>query len=246
MANLAGRLYLVHENNKFPANDQTYAREKSVDKIEEALPLRFMTVREPMLVNPTTLVGRYVCMQPLALDHLDALCALGLEEELWRWTTITIQTREQMRAYIATALREQAEGKSLPFATTEKGTGRIVGSTRFGNIDAANRRVEIGWTWVGKAWQRTAVNTEAKLLMLQHAFEVWKCLRVEFKTDSRNACSRAALLRLGAKEEGTFRNHMITDAGRVRHSVYYSIIDSEWPEVKTRLQQKLDAASIKS
>ncbi len=209
---------------------------------ETDLPLRFVTVREPMLVAPTRLAGRHVCMLPLTLAHCDALCAIGLNEELWRWTTMQIQTREQMRAYVEAALREQAEGKSLPFATTEKSTGRVVGCTRFGNIDAANQRVEIGWTWVGREWQRTAVNTEAKLLMLQHAFETWGCLRVEFKTDSCNARSRAALLRLGAKEEGTLRNHMITDTGRVRHSVYYSIIDSEWPEVKARLQHKLETA----
>jgi RimJ/RimL family protein N-acetyltransferase len=201
--------------------------------------LRFVTARAPMLVTPVTLIGQHVCMQPLARDHLEALCAIGLDEELWRWTTVNIQTREQMRAYVETALREQAEGKSLPFATTEKSAGRVVGCTRFGNIDSVNRRVEIGWTWVGRAWQRTAVNTEAKLLMLEHAFETWGCLRVEFKTDALNTRSREAILRLGAKEEGTFRNHMITDTGRIRHSVYYSIIDTEWPEVKARLQQKL-------
>ncbi|MEK7729631.1 MAG: GNAT family protein [candidate division KSB1 bacterium] len=209
---------------------------------QENLPVRFIETRAPMIVTPITLTGEHVCMQPLALTHLEPLCAIGLDEELWRWTTVNIQTPEHMRAYIATALREQAEGKSLPFATTEKSTGRIVGCTRFGNIDTANRRVEIGWTWVGREWQRTAVNTEAKLLMLEHAFETWSCLRVEFKTDSLNARSRSAILRLGAKEEGTFRNHMITDSGRLRHSVYYSLIDSEWPEVKARLQQKLETA----
>jgi len=215
-----------------------------VDK--ESLPLRFIEARAPMHVTPIMLTGQHVCMTPLSLAHLEPLCAIGLDEELWRWTTVNIQTREQMRAYAETALREQAEGKSLPFATVEKNTNRVAGCTRFGNIDTANRRVEIGWTWVGRAWQRTAVNTEAKLLMLQHAFETWGCLRVEFKTDALNPRSRAALLRLGAKEEGTFRNHMITDTGRVRHSVYFSLIDSEWPEVKARLQQKLEAAYLKS
>lgn len=210
---------------------------------ETDLPLRFVTPSAPMEVMPVVLAGQQITMHPLTYDHLAGLCEVGLEEELWRYTTLQVQTREQMRAYLETALREQAAGISLPFATTEKHSGLVVGSTRFGNIDKANRRVEIGWTWVGKNWQRTAVNTEAKLLMLQHAFETWRCLRVEFKTDSLNARSRAALLRLGAKEEGMFRNHMITDTGRIRHSVYYSITDSEWPEVKARLQQKLAAAN---
>jgi RimJ/RimL family protein N-acetyltransferase len=117
-----------------------------------------------------------------------------------------------------------------------------MGSTRFANLDRANRHVEIGWTWLGKKWQRTAANTEAKYLMLRHAFETWGCLRVEFKTDSLNERSRAALLRIGAKEEGIFRNHLITWTGRIRHSVYYSIIDSEWPAVKAHLQNKLQRA----
>jgi RimJ/RimL family protein N-acetyltransferase len=114
-----------------------------------------------------------------------------------------------------------------------------MGSTRFGNIDAPNHRVEIGWTWIGKPWQRTPVNTEAKFLMLQHAFEVWQCIRVEFKTDALNTRSRAAIARLGAKEEGIFRHHMITESGRLRDSVYFSIINDEWPEVKTLLQKLL-------
>jgi RimJ/RimL family protein N-acetyltransferase len=144
-----------------------------------------------------------------------------------------------MRAYIETALEGQAAGIALPFATIARATGRAIGSTRFANIDRANRHVEIGWTWLGEKCQRTAANTEAKYLMLRHAFETWRCLRVEFKTDSLNERSRAALLRIGAKEEGIFRNHVITWTGRIRHSVYYSIVDSEWPAVKAHLQDKL-------
>ena len=119
-----------------------------------------------------------------------------------------------------------------------EGTGRAIGSTRFANIDRANRHVEIGWTWLEKKWQRTAANTQAKYLMLRHAFEIWRCLRVEFKTDSLNERSRAALLRIGAKEEGIFRNHVITWTGRIRHSVYYSIVDSESPDVRAELEKK--------
>ena len=144
-----------------------------------------------------------------------------------------------MGRYVETALRWQAEGTALPFATVERRVGTVVGSTRFGNIDRPNRRVEIGWTWLGPRWQRTACNTEAKYLMLRHAFETWGCLRVEFKTDALNERSRAALLRIGAREEGTLRKHMITTTGRVRDSVYFSILDDEWPAVKERLEARI-------
>jgi RimJ/RimL family protein N-acetyltransferase len=127
----------------------------------------------------------------------------------------------------------------LPFALIEKSSGRAIGSTRYGNIDRTHYRVEIGWTWVAPAWQRSAVNTEAKYLLLQHAFETLGCIRVELKTDSLNEKSRVAILRIGAREEGTFRNHMITSSGRIRHSVYFSILDSEWPAVKSRLRTML-------
>lgn len=192
-----------------------------------------------MVVHPVILEGQHVRLEPLLLEHHAALCEVGLDEELWRWTLTSIETPEEMRAYLETALEEQARGVSLPFASIEKASGRIVGSTRYGNIDKAHRRLEIGWTWVGRNWQRTPINTEAKYLMLQHAFERLDCIRVEFKTDSLNERSRRALLRIGAKEEGIFRNHMITASGRIRHSVYYSIIDSEWPTVKADLEEKL-------
>jgi len=121
----------------------------------------------------------------------------------------------------------------------DKASGRIIGSTRYGNIDRVHHRVEIGWTWVARQWQRSAVNTEMKYLLLRHAFETLKCIRVELKTDSLNERSRAAILRIGAREEGTFRNHMITASGRIRHTVYFSILDAEWLDVKTRLEFKL-------
>jgi RimJ/RimL family protein N-acetyltransferase len=198
---------------------------------------------EPMIVEPVTLEGQYVRLEPLSLAHHAQLCEVGLDEELWRWIPQAVRTSEEMRAYIETALEWQAAGSALPFATIEKAKGRAIGSTRFANIDRANRHVEIGWTWLGKGWQRTAANTEAKYLMLRHAFETWGCLRVEFKTDSLNERSRAALQRIGAKEEGIFRNHVITWTGRIRHSVYFSIIDSEWPAVKAQLQDKLRGLS---
>lgn len=193
-----------------------------------------------MIVEPVTLKGRYIRLEPLGLAHHAALCDVGLDEEIWRWDPSPVRTADEMRNYIETALKWQAEGTALPFAVVEKAPGRIVGSTRFANIDRKNHRLEIGWTWIGRKWQRTPVNTEAKYLMLRHAFETLGCIRVEFKTDSLNERSRNALLRIGAKEEGTFRNHMITASGRIRHSVYLSIIDSEWPEVKRALEEKLN------
>jgi RimJ/RimL family protein N-acetyltransferase len=144
-----------------------------------------------------------------------------------------------MRAYIAEALELQAAGTALPFVVIEKSTGAIVGSTRFGNIAVPHRRLEIGWTWITPRWQRTYVNTETKYLLLKHAFETLGCIRVEFKTDSLNRQSQNALAGIGATEEGTMRNHMIVGGGRKRHSVYFSIIDAEWPDVKKRLEGRL-------
>ena len=178
-------------------------------------------------------------LEPLTMAHHTGLVEVGLDEAIWRYVPQVMRTPDDMRAYIEAALEAQAAGAALPFATVDRASGRAIGSTRFFNIDRAHRRVEIGWTWLGLAWQRTAANTEAKYLMLRHAFETLGCIRVEFKTDSLNERSRAALLRIGATEEGTFRNHMIMPDGRLRHSVYYSIIDSEWPEVKSCLEQKL-------
>jgi RimJ/RimL family protein N-acetyltransferase len=194
-----------------------------------------------MIVTPVTLEGRHVRLEPLAKGHLAGLARVGLDKELWRWIPTPVRTQEDMAAYIETALQEQERGVALPFAILEKATGRAIGSTRYGNIDRVHHRVEIGWTWVARDWQRTAMNTEAKYLLLKHAFETLGCLRVELKTDSLNEQSRAAILRIGAKEEGIFRNHMITESGRIRHSVYFSIIESEWPAVKARLETMLNS-----
>jgi N-acetyltransferase len=194
-----------------------------------------------MTVTPITLEGRHVRLELLAKEHLAGLAAVGLDEELWRWIPTPVRTTEEMAAYIETAREELERGVSLPFAILEKATGRAIGSTRYGNIDRTHHRVEIGWTWVAREWQRTAMNTEAKYLLLRHAFETLGCLRVELKTDSLNERSRAAILRIGAQQEGIFRNHMITANGRIRHTVYFSIIDSEWPAVKARLESRLNS-----
>ncbi|HXE57255.1 MAG TPA: GNAT family protein [Gemmatimonadales bacterium] len=192
-----------------------------------------------MEIVPVTLEGRYVRLEPLSLDHHARLVDVALDPALWRWTLSRVETPADLRRYLEAALAEQAAGTALPFATVLRNDGRPVGSTRFGNIDRANRRVEIGWTWVAPPWQRTPVNTEAKYLMLRHAFETLGCIRVEFKTDALNERSRRALVRIGAREEGILRRHMITATGRVRDSVYYSVLDGEWPEVKARLEESL-------
>ena len=192
-----------------------------------------------MVAAPVILEGRHVRLEPLALKHAAGLAAVGLDEDLWKWIPTPVRSAEELNAYVQTALNEQAKGSALPFVLIETSTGCIIGSTRYGNIDRDHYRVEIGWTWVARQWQRTAINTEAKYLLLRHAFERLKCIRVELKTDSLNERSRAAILRIGAREEGTFRNHMITASGRIRHTVYFSILDGEWPEVKARLEAKL-------
>jgi RimJ/RimL family protein N-acetyltransferase len=193
-----------------------------------------------MNIEPLLLEGRHVRLEPLAPSHHAGLSAVGLAPEIWQWYTHPVRTPDEMANWISTALREQAAGVSLPFATVERASGTVVGSTRYLNIDRSNRRVEIGSTWIAPPWQRTAINTEAKYLMLRHAFETLGCVRVELKTDSLNDRSRRAILRLGAQEEGTLRSHMICHDGRLRHTVYYSILDSEWPMVKAGLEAKLN------
>ena len=193
----------------------------------------------PIDPRPVTLEGRHVRLEPLSLAHHDRLCAVGPDAELWRWGLSTLATPADMRAYIETALTWQAQGTAVPFAIIARATGQVVGSTRYANIERADRRLEIGWTWLARAAQRTPANTEAKYLLLRHAFEVLGCIRVEFKTDVLNERSRAALLRIGAKQEGILRSHMIAASGRIRDSVYFSIIAGEWPTVKGGLEQKL-------
>lgn len=196
-------------------------------------------MHEPMTVHPVTLEGQHVRLEPLTLAHVTVLWEVARDHDLWRWTAADVETIDDLRRYVEHALREQEQGRALPFATVAKTTGTAVGSTRFGNIDVVNHHLEIGWTWVGKPWQRTAVNTEAKLLMLTHAFDTLGCIRVELKTDVLNQQSRAAISRLGAHEEGTLRKHMITQRGRIRDTVYYSILDDEWPQLKARLEARL-------
>jgi RimJ/RimL family protein N-acetyltransferase len=193
------------------------------------------------IITPVTLTGSAVRLEPIRTEHAELFWEVAQNDldDIFRWIPYRMQTREDFQQLVAKALREQERGESVVFTTVEKASGRVIGSTRFMNIDRNNRRVEIGSTWIAPAWQRTAVNTEAKFLMLRHAFEVWGCFRVELKTDALNQKSRSAILRLGAKEEGTLRRHVVTWTGRVRDSVYFSILDAEWPAVKVLLEGKL-------
>jgi RimJ/RimL family protein N-acetyltransferase len=194
---------------------------------------------------PVTLEGSVVRLEPIRGEHAELFWDVAKDdlEDIFRWIPYSMQTPANFEALIAKAQQEQDRGESVVFATVEQSSGRTIGSTRFMNIDRANRRVEIGSTWIAPAWQRTAVNTEAKYLMLRHAFEVWKCIRVELKTDALNQKSRNAILRIGAKEEGTLRRHLITWTGRVRDTVYFSILDNEWPEAKQKLERLLNRQS---
>lgn len=192
-----------------------------------------------MRVEPVVLEGDRVRLEPMRRDHLDDLAEAGKHEDLWRWTSNKATTRETMSEYMEAALAGAADGNAVPFVTIDKPSETLVGSTRFGNIDPVNRRVEIGWTWISPTFQRTYVNSEAKYLMLRHAFDVWDCVRVELKTDVLNDKSRTAMVRLGAVEEGVLRRHILTYTGRFRDSIYYSILDHEWPAVRARLEARL-------
>lgn len=193
----------------------------------------------PMVMEPLTLEGQYVRLEPLSMEHHAGLCAALLHDEIWRWLPWRIDTPDEMRAFMQQVINMSAEGSAYAFATLYKPDNRVVGTSRYLSIDHANHRLEIGATLISPEWQRSVINTEAKYLMLRHAFETLGCLRMEFKTDSLNTKSRNALLRLGATEEGIFRNHIVCWNGRIRHSAYYSITDDDWPSVKANLEAKL-------
>jgi len=191
------------------------------------------------MLQPVTLTGDVVQLVPLTMNHLDAFCEIGLDPSIWTHNSWPIRDRDGMRAYIQKAMDARDRGDMLPFATTLAATGEVVGCTRFGAIDLFNKRMEIGWTWITPEWQRTAVNSEAKLLMIRYAFGEVGCNRLEWKTDALNERSRNAILRLGAVFEGTFRAHMVREDGSLRDTVYYSVTRDEWPEIERRLVEKL-------
>lgn len=193
----------------------------------------------------TLLSGRHIVLRPLQALDAGALVAAAADGELWNLPYTVVPDARTVDAYIARALDGHAGGHVLAFATTlrnaEGGAGEVIGSTRFWKMDAQNRKLEIGHTWIAKRWQKSAVNTEAKYLMLRHAFETLSCVRVQFTTDVLNEASRAAILRLGAKQEGIVRHERIMPNGRKRDSVRFSIIDDEWPQVKAALEKRLAA-----
>jgi RimJ/RimL family protein N-acetyltransferase len=191
---------------------------------------------------PVTLEGARVRLEPLALAHLDDLAAVAFEPRIWRWMPSRPANLDALRDWISEALANRDRRVEVPFATVDLASGRAVGSSRFLNIVPEHRRLEIGYTWLGAGFQRTGANREAKLLQLRHAFEELGANRVEFKTDSLNEPSRAALLGIGATFEGIFRNHMVMPGGRLRHSAYYSVVAEEWPAVRARLEGGVEGA----
>ena len=191
--------------------------------------------------EPVTLRNPYVRLEPLTLAHVPALARVGLDPALWPWIPAPITSIDGMRDYVARALDEQARGRSLPFAIVDAQREEVVGTTRYAAIDVPNRRLEIGWTWVARDRQRTPVNTAAKRLLLGHAFEALEVNRVELKTDALNQQSRHAILRIGATQEGILRQHVRCVSGRMRDTVYFSILATEWPDVRNRLDQRLSA-----
>jgi RimJ/RimL family protein N-acetyltransferase len=191
-------------------------------------------------VEPVTLSGRHVRLEPLAAGHAGALAAAAADGELWRLWYTGVPMPEATGAWIAAALDMRARVGALPFVVRDLAGGSIVGSTRYFNVEAAHRRLEIGHTWYAKRAQRTAINTECKLLLLTHAFEVLDCIAVEFRTSFFNFASRAAIERLGAKQDGILRQHQLTPDGTLRDTVVFSIIAPEWPAVKRHLGFELD------
>ena len=190
-------------------------------------------------VEPVVLEGRRIRLEPLHAGHFDDLAAVAFDPSLWQWTMMRPIDEADLRRWFDTALANAEAGMERPFATIDRASGRAIGSSRFLSIVPEHRRLEIGWTWVASAFQRTGANREAKLLQLTHAFETLHANRVEFKTHHRNERSRTALAGIGATFEGILRNHMIMPDGSIRHSAYFSVIAGEWPDIKARLEAGL-------
>lgn len=193
-------------------------------------------------VEPVTLRGTHATLEPLSPNHEEGIHLAVADGELWKLFFTTVPSPDGVPAYIEGLLAQRERGTAFAFAVRDNASGEIIGGTRYLNIDAANRRLEIGGTWYAARMQRTAINTECKLMLLSHAFETLGCIAVEFRTDWFNKRSQAAIERLGAKLDGVLRNHMIMPDGRVRDTVVYSVIQNEWPGVKRNLQYKLGAS----
>jgi N-acetyltransferase len=192
-----------------------------------------------MIVNPVTLDGRLVHLEPLNMEHLPALAEVAFVPEIWRWMPMHVTSEASLRLWIEQALDQAAVGRALPWVTRDRATEKVIGSTRYMEIDSANRTLGIGWTWLAPAWQRSGINVEAKYLQLRYAFEELGAIRVALRTHHENLRSQAAIAALGAKPEGIFRNHMIMPDGSYRDSVWYSIIEQEWRAVKAGLESRM-------
>jgi N-acetyltransferase len=191
-------------------------------------------------IEPVSLRGAHASLEPLAAEHLDGIRKAAADGALWRLWYTSVPAPEMTSAWFGRAIEVREEQNGMPFVVRDNATGEIVGSTRYFNVDAANRRLEIGHTWYARRVQRTAINTECKLLLLTHAFEALACIAVEFRTHWFNQSSRAAIERLGAKQDGVLRNHQLMPDGSRRDTVVFSILDSEWPAVKAHLRFELD------
>lgn len=192
-------------------------------------------------IKRVTLHGKHVRLEPLSEEHIAGLAEIGKGQDFWKYMLYgDMKTEADFRHFVTDLLAREQKGTDLPFAAIHLASGRIAGSTRYLNIVPNDRGLEVGGTWYGLDFQRTAVNTECKYLLLTHAFEILKCIRVQIKTDSLNVRSQAAIERIGAVKEGVLRNHMILPDGRIRHSVFYSILDTEWGEVKKKLEAMLE------
>lgn len=193
-----------------------------------------------MKIEPVVLIGKYVRLEPMTERHIAGLAEIGVGQPFWDFMLYgPMNSMDEMADWVSEILGRAAKGTDLPFAVIHLASGRVAGATRYLNIMPEHRGLEVGGTWYGTEFQRTAVNTEAKYLLLKHAFEELECIRVQLKTDSRNERSQKAIERIGAVKEGVLRNHMILPDGYYRSSVYYSILDTEWPLVKARLEEMM-------
>ena len=193
-----------------------------------------------MDVKPVVLEGRHVRLEPMTEAHISGLAQIGVGQDFWQFMVYgDINTKEDMANWVRDILGRAGKGTDLPFVAIHLASGRVAGATRYLNIMPNDRGLEVGGTWYGPEFQRTAVNTECKYLLMRHAFETFRCIRVQLKTDLRNERSQKAIERIGAKKEGVLRNHLILPDGRIRDSVFYSILDTEWPEVKKRLEEMM-------
>jgi RimJ/RimL family protein N-acetyltransferase len=189
---------------------------------------------------PPRIEGQTIWLEPLAEHHAEKLWEASQDAGIWKWMPRQIDTKEEFSDLFRFLMESQTAGTMFPFVLFDKKSGRCAGSSSYLNLDRFHHRLEIGYTWISPAFQKTHVNTEAKYLLLRHAFEKMACVRVEFKTDALNSRSRAALKRIGAREEGTLRRHMVVQKGRIRDTVYFSVLDSEWPLVKAALERKME------